>query len=376
MDPFEPLFVFAADTHLSLKIWEDRPNITGDSYYAFEQIVDYCLTSDLPLVLGGDFFDKRRPDPQSVSFMSRMMSALQNAGVPVRFIQGQHELDREAPWQGVHPWPVWLHDRSDRFGAHIYGIDWQPREKLAEALAQVPAQTEILVAHQVWGDFMGEICSPEGTFSQVPYAQMLLTGDFHQTKIVTATNANGRPMTVVSPGATHARTITDPLQYHFVVIGRSANGELQARTCTLRGRPRANARLLSQVDLDSFCEAGDTRWLALGKSDLPEAVRKPLLRLEYLNLPDAYKRIKAALGDSVHLFPVPIATAQDTVVDYEATPMVFAGLAGAVERLAPTPEIRSGALRLLASPDPASELESMQREFFASRSPAEVQNGQ
>ena len=84
-------FVFSADWHLSFGTWAKHATLVGDSYHSLRQIVDYCIDVNCPLVAGGDLFDKPVPDPVSVSVMCREMDRMQAAGLPVYFIQGQHE---------------------------------------------------------------------------------------------------------------------------------------------------------------------------------------------------------------------------------------------------------------------------------------------
>ncbi|MHC4371708.1 MAG: metallophosphoesterase family protein, partial [Planctomycetota bacterium] len=165
---FEPIFVFAADLHLRPRTWTRHPDLQGDAYASLNYIAAYCRDMRLPLVLGGDIFNSRRPDPLSVTRFNSVLGA--NDGCRVYYVQGNHDACGESPWPGVAGWGYPLHNRTvtlrDRKEGNnvirVHGLDWTPREKLQEALAAVPtddespfAAVDVLVCHQSWSELQG-----------------------------------------------------------------------------------------------------------------------------------------------------------------------------------------------------------------------------
>ena len=100
--PVTPLMVLSSDWHLSPFSWKKHPNVHRDSYYSLQQIVDLCIQLNVPLIAAGDLFDIKHPPSESVVFCVEQMARLQRVGLPVYYIQGQHELS-EIPWISLCP---------------------------------------------------------------------------------------------------------------------------------------------------------------------------------------------------------------------------------------------------------------------------------
>src|SRR6516162_1646868 len=94
MDP-KPLCAFAGDDHLAPRAWVRYPDLTGDSYYSFTQLIDYVVEHDLPLFLLGDVLDVAYPEPYTVKFLVQQIGRLRNSGW---YIQGQHEMHKPSAW--------------------------------------------------------------------------------------------------------------------------------------------------------------------------------------------------------------------------------------------------------------------------------------
>lgn len=299
------LFVFCADTHLADGAWASRPAIAGDSYYSFEQIVDYCLTHNLPLVIGGDVLDVKRNLAAPVRTLCEQMSKMQKANLPVYYTQGQHELDRNTTWMSVHPWPKHVNERAFVINdTRLWGIDWLPRGDIQEAFQRVPADTDILVCHQVWKNLMKNIGRPECELSDVHHVKHVLTGDFHVHTIEHDTNAQGLPVALYSPGSTCMQDISEAQDKYFYVI--SAQGsEFTAQPVPLRTRRFKAYTLTDQNSLDVFCASGfmaDLPQLVMSPA-LPPGIDKPLVRVKFdKRLPDAHLRITTTVDKSAHLF--------------------------------------------------------------------------
>ena len=356
-----PLFVFCADLHLVDGAWSSRPAIYGDSYYSFEQIVDYCIEHKLPMIMGGDILEKKQNLARPIAKLCAGLSRMQVAEVPVYYIQGNHEYDRNAPWLSVHEWPIHMHEaRFDINGVNVCGFDWLPRGEIQEAFKRVPANVDILITHQVWKDLMGNVGRPECELTDVHHVQTVLAGDFHITKTVESTNAQGQPIKMLSPGSTCMQDIGEVPEKSFFVVGRiPATGQITFVPVALNTRKFLGYTVKDQEALDKLCAGEFVRDIqAAADSRLPDEIQKPLVRVKFdKRLPDAHLRITTAVGEAAHLFCDAIVdktrgeeetsravTKNDLVLTLE-------------ELLREAPESLQVAMLLLNSDSPAAELE-------------------
>ena len=126
-----------------------------DAYASIDKAIEHKVHN---IFAAGDLIDVRRPPSEVAEFLRTQLDRL--ATISFRYIQGQHELSS----------PPWLSAISDNVqhldgrepvnvygtgGMSLIGIDWQPADKLAEKLEAIPDDVDILMAHQVWEDFMG-----------------------------------------------------------------------------------------------------------------------------------------------------------------------------------------------------------------------------
>lgn len=305
-----PLFVFCADLHLEDGAWTTRPGIYGDAYYSFKQIIDYCIDNKLPLILGGDVLEKKQNLARPVAKLCDGLSRMQEADLKVYYIQGNHEYDRNAPWLSVHPWPAHMHAQSAIIGgALVYGLDWLPRGEIQDALKQAPAGMDILITHQVWKDFMGEIGRTECDLTDVHHFQTVLAGDFHVTKVAEGVNAQGKPIKMLSPGSTAMQDISEAPEKYFFVICAVGGGRFEFSPHKLVTRAFLSYKVQQQEELDELCAGKllrDIEHAAMNtasKAGRNADIVKPLVRVKFnKNLPDAYLRLTTSVGESAHLF--------------------------------------------------------------------------
>lgn len=144
------MFVFAADLHLAPRAWSGLPEIEGDAYNSFGQIVEFCLTHKVSgLILGGDNFDDTRLHSRTVHQFREKVKRL--AGIPLYYIQGQH-CRSDPPWPTiVLDYPVIRLDRQliTMDGVRLYGLDHRPLAELRDELQHLPPDVEILCLHQL-----------------------------------------------------------------------------------------------------------------------------------------------------------------------------------------------------------------------------------
>jgi hypothetical protein len=293
-----PVAVVFSDSHLCSRTWKHR-SIFSDSFFAFQQIIDFAVTSGLPLIAA---------EAEPIVFMHEQLQRLNSAGLDFYYVQGQHEMDN-VPWLnlagacGHH-----LHGKSVSLHPNITlrGLDYLPRDKLQQELQTLDDDFNVLVTHQVWGDFMGDIAMPQGDFSDIPHASLLITGDYHKTVYDNYKNKQNEAMRVYSPGATHLRAINEPATHSFGVL--YADGSIKQQP--LLSRIVETVEILSESDLAHFCGTALTRNDYFLSDDslvecLPEVIRKPLLHITYSSKLDGsqlYTQVITHVRDRAHIF--------------------------------------------------------------------------
>ena len=307
----QPLFVFTADLHLDDGAWSTKPGIYGDAYYSFEQIIDYCIAHRLPLILGGDVLERKQNLARPITKLCKGLSRMQDAQLNVYYIQGNHEYDRNAPWLSIHPWPIHLHATGVMVGPRgdisVWGLDWLPRGEIQAAFQQVPPDTDILITHQVWKDFMGNVGRTECELTDVHHVQTVLAGDFHVTKVAESVNAQGKPIKMLSPGSTAMQDMGEDQHKSFFVIC-AHEGQIVFVPKKLNTRGALHYVVKDAAVLDELCAGGFAKDVAklvetARDSGYHTDVHKPLVKVKFdKRLPDAFLRVTTAIGDSAHLF--------------------------------------------------------------------------
>lgn len=365
----DPVAIFCADTHLDLGAWAHRPRLRGDSVFALTQIVDMAERRNVQaVVFAGDFFDVRKPPSEVISAVRRQLDRLQANDITPYFIQGQHDL-ASPPWLcAIHSGPVWLHRQHVVLGdsINVYGIDWQPADKVQEELQQVPPGIDLLVMHQVWGDFMGDITLPECHFSDLPDVGTIFTGDYHSS-----VHEQRGELEIISPGATHARAANEPGTHRVTILQDDGSFEWSK----LRSRHKLTISVLSHEDLESLPEeVARLRQKAearLQRTELPEQLATPILVAEVLEtLNGAHDEVLKLCEDFAEVFfrtrksidPVE----QDTIKAKRAE-ILRRGATGSLDLLVSKSDPRYKTLqRLLSSgADPEEELELLFRDYIA-----------
>lgn len=353
-------FVFTADNHLSPLIWLNRESIVDDAYKAFVQIIDYAVRFTVPVILGGDVIDKRRPDPKTVDFICHQMDRCRDAGVPVFYIQGQHELDRTTPWLSVHPWPTHVHKKTFFIGElEFYALDWLPREELLVELAAIPPSTDVLVCHQVWHEHMGNIGQQDGSFTEVPHVKSVLTGDYHVTDVKNYIGQTGQQLTVYSPGATRLCALDQPPQKTFFVLTPLPDRRLNHEHVRLSTRMLEKRLVFSPMDLDNLC-ATLLQWRQSGgRASGPwpyDETLKPIVQVVFRDdVPDVMARVTAAAEGAFELFFDPQPVVDNVLVDVSQLQLGTITLNQAIETISPHPALTLAAQQVLGSPDPYGE---------------------
>lgn len=357
----QPLFVFCADLHLADGAWTSRPGIYGDAYFSLRQIIDYCIAHKLPLVIGGDVLDVKRNSARPIQQLCQAMERMAAEQLPVYYIQGQHELDRNVTWLSVHPWPQNVNKKLFMVnGARLYGIDWLPRGDIQTAFQEAPAEADMLICHQVWKDLMKNIGRPECCLNDVHNVRYVLSGDFHVTKIEHSANAQGAPIQIISPGSTCMQDISESSDKYFFLVSRDPAGEFDFTQVGLRTRAMRAYTVTDAQLLDDLCAGGFAAdILSMQDATLPSEIDKPLIRVKFdKRIPDAFLRINTAVGDAAHLFCDAIVDKTRGEQETNRTVTKNDLLAAVSDLLQGHPEAFNLATALLGAETPSAELEN------------------
>ena len=355
-----------SDLHLSDKIWKHRP-IEGDSYYSWRQIVDLAIDQDCKAVtLAGDILDKQINLSRPVKELTSGLSRLSDARLEVYYNQGQHEYQSH-PWMSLNESTVWLQqDMITTAGGHtISGCDYQDADGLLAFLKTSSArESDVLVCHQVWLEFMGEECKPQGSFADIPgNVSYLITGDYHEHICQKFGN-----LTVLSPGSTHLRSISEPEDKFIFFVEFTDAGKVKIKSHPLITRRKFEIDLVKNPSFETAASAIEG-YLGLAEEyadehHMPEVVRKPLMRLVYpKDEVDLCNKVTKLVGDRAHMFykqvkQVSAESLDPQLVNYvESTDRV--NMSHCLDTFIDKkkqPKTHSLASKLLSAPDPEQAL--------------------
>lgn len=367
------LAVVCADTHVQDRAWSRRP-IVGDSYFSLRQIFSYAIKHEIKCIIGaGDLIDKHRNDSEPVVKFYEQLDRLKAVGGEFRYIQGQHEM-ADPPWLSGHPAAVHVHEHPWTLGGFsVVGLDYQPAGLLQTALDRVTAtRPDILIAHQVWSEYMGDIAHPQGSFADVPCVKLMFTGDYHgaySDKVYRG--KDGQELRVVNPGSTCLQSIDEPDAKFFCVLRDDGTiGRVQLFT-----RKRIDwAVMTTDDDVELFMSRIVERLDAVAAevAGYPAEVRMPVVRVTYSHrLHDTAARVTEAIGTRAHLFfkelpPVSeVVAARRTVRQAGGAATTLVSHLEAYLEQAGRPDLLTPCQRVLASEDISRELQKMRQEVLS-----------
>lgn len=307
-------FLVASDLHLSDRIWAQRP-IFGDSYHALDQIVSLALAEKpAAVILAGDILNVQTNPSVPILRMYEATEKLRRAMISVLYVQGQHDYQVE-PWLSAFPNTRHLQRRPwESPPCHVAGLDFSERTELVrqlEELAQHPV--DVLVLHQVWQDFMGDIVSHQLSSADIPdNVRLVVTGDYHVSRVIERTTPSGVHQKILSPGSTHLRSINEPVDKFAYLVHMSGPSPVPT-TCIqplpLSSRRVVRIQLMSYETLDEIFAAIDEGLAAAAdyatKNALPPELVSPMLVLEHTDdTLAAVRSIRSKYGNAAHLFYV------------------------------------------------------------------------
>jgi len=225
---------FIGDTHLSEQLYVHRPLIKGDSYRALNGIIDKILVKNEKgsVIFCGDNFNSIRPSSTDVNEMIKAIFRLNQKGISVYGIQGNHDLSKMS-WMDLCN-VTHLHKQLIEIeGKKVYGLDYTPGARIFDELDYINREIEcdILVLHQSFVHL-----NPFDSYSlevdDIPGSvrEAVVSGHVH----IPDKRENSLRISIVSPGATHPRSISEPpgtfIQYNdkgFLHIGTPFSRPIQ-----------------------------------------------------------------------------------------------------------------------------------------------------
>jgi len=382
------LAMITADLHLDDYAWADRPTLSGDSRWSFQWICDKAEKFGNPsaaspsfcVIAAGDLVEKKRNESGPVHFIRRRMEQLENGdpkSVGFYYIQGQHDMQDE-PWFGsAHRWPEHIHEPSDGYcydlgGYKLWGIDWTPPDRLQEALDRVPEDTDILVMHQVCHEFMGSVAAPELSFDRIPHARLLIVGDYHKRVKLETRGAHGQKLTVLSPGSTNLREISE--QRDKAVFMLYEDLSVKVAKIPTRAVIETPDLLMEEAvedlleELDTLIDAAQVRAV---KAGLPVELHRPIIYVRYhRRLVGTEPRLLKAIDRRAHLFTKVIGElaegeeGESEELDLGEEGLTLLGCLPEEVDEDQEPGVFEGLQRLLSTDEPAVELSKMRAEHL------------
>lgn len=365
-----------SDMHLSKHTWASHPSLYGDAMWAMECFYNSCAQHDLQWVIfAGDVTDKQMNVSAPIADLAEVVSWFKSKRLKLYYNQGQHEMAEPTWIDAVSDWGIHLHGKTFELSGlgKVYGLDYQKgRSALTEALNNIPADTDVLVAHQVWDEFMGSIAACDGSLRDVPHAHTVITGDLHKHTKVTVDRPGLPELTVLSPGATHMRKIDEPVSHAFFVY--TDDQQSPWKSVKLKSRYVAACHVFNVGDIDAVRE--DVEHI-LKQADeyaktvgLPSHIAKPIIRLFYdASLRGTASKFRDIVNDRAFVFEKVQKSETDQVVIATRDDALRAsniGLAGCLDLAVDDREsqLYKDASRLIASDDINLTIKQMFAEHF------------
>jgi len=179
--------IHTGDTHLGYRQYH-RPERREDFLEAFRQVAADAVEDDVDAVVhAGDLFHDRRPDLGDILGALSVLRTLDDAGIPVLAVVGNHEAKRSAQWLDLYESlglasrlgsdPVVVGDTA------FYGLDFVPRARrdaFEPAFEPHDADHAALVTHGLFEPFdFGEWDARDILEPAAVEFDALLLGDNH-----------------------------------------------------------------------------------------------------------------------------------------------------------------------------------------------------
>jgi len=369
------MIVFAADLHLRPTTWTKFPDLKGDAFYSFRQLVDYCCAEKAQaLILGGDVFDSATPDSESVIAFKTGIDILQSLEIEVFGIQGQHER-ADPPWMALTPyvkcldtpagdneqhiWPI----ACDKHTVSVRGIDNTSATTLKQLLeydAQNGAHYDILVMHQAMQGLVYETAWNLAEEWVPEFVHIVLLGDLH----IEASKGKCH-----YSGSMNLQSVGESPQKSFMTVHCAKDGELSVKRHVLETRDMLKFTITDEASRDAAIDI----LKAYKPNKKNSEIERPLV-VAYVatDVPSAYDYIETVCKSAdmfldVRTLGVASTENGDEAVKVEAVPMEDL-VEEIVEPMSfdnpeDKTELISFSVRLLKSKNASAELTSIKQEM-------------
>ena len=356
--------VFAGDVHLSRCIYASHPSMVGDSEFALTQITDFCKKGNHDLILLGDNFDKRFPEPDVVASFLRAID-----GLNVAYIVGQHDIHSEVQWPGVSALAsgqrINLHSKKAELqGIKLYGLNYQPRNELLKALNKIPEDTDVLCLHQMLRQVTG-LDIWQLSMEEVPeFVDYTMLGDWHGSS--QTGQHEGRKWCYT--GSSTMRSIDEPTDKTFLLMQRKDDGLLHVERQPLKTRPFFYNQVRWDDELTKYLESiVPAVEKAHAEANVPDVIKAPFVCLRYdTGIDDAFVRIEKVLAPLiskglVHLHLLTTNNFNNTSPDYAAEAAGSVTIQDAIDEAVDkelTPDLHELASQLADSSSPKEVIQA------------------
>lgn len=283
------MFVFASDTHLEEYSYIDLPEMYGDTFIAFQQIIDLAIEQNMSVVLGGDNVECNRqnyPTAVTIAFVAKQLKRLEDAGLFLYFVNGQHDRAiRNVSWlSAINPVVARpLHMTSTMIGdLEVIGINSMFSHEL-DAMAKIAEEYVrgnhplVLIAHQRWKEFLKFDGAEDGSLRKLPKIfDYVITGDMHKASVWRQLGPKKNIVrTVISPGSTVRRSSSEP-DKHFIYT-MAADRTFKPKQ--LKERPVLRLAVKDVHDVDAIADAYPIyrRQIEDAARHLPAEIARPLV---------------------------------------------------------------------------------------------------
>lgn len=298
--------IIGADIHLCRHIWSGRPEIAGDAYNAYNQVIDYGIEHNVgTIALGGDIETTTKPSSNDVKVFREGIERAAHAGIRVVAIRGNHDWV-EPPWF-LSSTPLVEHVNEKTFdlieGFPFYGIDYRRRSELPEAMGKIPKNVCGLLMHNGIQEAFGIDMGYEFCMDDIPkHIKWVFMGHIHlaweksnehTTAVYTSSTYIEKKGAKQPPGFLEVYKVGDNLVYKRVPIKTRSIREFVINKTS---------------DVEKLVEVA-------GSMDTVNGMR-PLVFLDYDPVAASIGDITKAVGDKAFIFSQPfLRDTEDSVVD-------------------------------------------------------------
>jgi DNA repair exonuclease SbcCD nuclease subunit len=358
--------VIASDAHLKPYIWNNRPEIANDTFWAFKSVTDYAKEHGCPLILAGDILDNNRPTSETMMFLQGELSRLVSDNLPVYWLSGNHD-NADPPWGLMIKGVQYLNKRCVELlpGVTFYGLDYRPAKELHEELQHMPVTASVLVCHQLLDASFPQEGIHNMKMEWVPgYIKLVILGDNHSCVEYT----DQRSIRFFYNGSTCLQSLGEHPDKYFTSITQDVNGNLVCtrKPCVVRKFIDYDIRSEQELATVSSNFAADLN--KASDVNLPEDIRVPIVRVRYSpSVEGVAAKFYDIAGAQAHLWVLPYPSLDSDVTS--VTDVQFSEGKALLSLVNPevNPELYNFCLEMITSNNARDVLDSWRKKLGVTR---------